>query len=108
MISGPMWRTLLQYFEVKRFLKKARAAIASDNLRERRPITHHSAVRDMARRFALPPDGEVGRLGDMKLTAIFEPAAEGGYVCWLEEMPGVQTQGDSLAEARANLLDALK
>ena len=62
----------------------------------------------MARRFALPPDGEVGRLGDMKLTAIFEPAAEGGYVCWLEEMPGVQTQGDSLAEARANLLDALK
>ncbi|MGO8677394.1 MAG: type II toxin-antitoxin system HicB family antitoxin [Limisphaerales bacterium] len=44
----------------------------------------------------------------MKLTALFEPADEGGYVCWLEEMPGVQTQGDSLEEARNNLLDALK
>ena len=44
----------------------------------------------------------------MKLTAVFEPADEGGYVCWLEEMPGVQSQGDSLEEARTNLLDALK
>jgi len=44
----------------------------------------------------------------MKLTALFEPAEEGGYVCWLEEMRGVQSQGDSLDEARANLLDALK
>jgi predicted RNase H-like HicB family nuclease len=44
----------------------------------------------------------------MKLTAVFEPAKEGGFVCWFEEMPGVQSQGDSLEEARANLLDALK
>jgi predicted RNase H-like HicB family nuclease len=44
----------------------------------------------------------------MRLTAVFEPADEGGYVCWLEEMPGVQSQGDSLEEARTNLLDALK
>ncbi len=44
----------------------------------------------------------------MKLTAVFEPAQEGGYVCWLEEMPGVQSQGDTLDEARTNLLDALK
>ncbi len=44
----------------------------------------------------------------MKLTAVFEPADEGGYVCWLEEMPGVQSQGESIAEARANLLDALQ
>jgi predicted RNase H-like HicB family nuclease len=44
----------------------------------------------------------------MKLTAVFEPAAEGGYVCWLEEMPGVQSQGESLGEARANLIDALQ
>ena len=42
------------------------------------------------------------------MTAVFEPADEGGYVCWLEEMPGVQSQGDSLEEARTNLLDALK
>ena len=44
----------------------------------------------------------------MKLTAVFEPAEEGGYVCWLEEMPGVQSQGENLDEARANLIDALQ
>jgi predicted RNase H-like HicB family nuclease len=43
----------------------------------------------------------------MKLTAVFEPAEEGGYVCWLEEMPGVQSQGETMAEARSNLIDAL-
>ena len=42
----------------------------------------------------------------MQMTAIFEPAAEGGYVCWLEEMPGVQTQGETMDEARDNLRDA--
>ena len=44
----------------------------------------------------------------MKLTAVYEPAEEGGYVCWIEELPGVQSQGDSLEEARTNLRDALK
>ena len=27
-------------------------------------------------------------------------------MAWLEEMPGVQTQGETLAEAKENLLDA--
>jgi predicted RNase H-like HicB family nuclease len=44
----------------------------------------------------------------MKLTAVYEPAAEGGYVCWVEEMPSVQTQGETLDEARANLQDAFQ
>ena len=44
----------------------------------------------------------------MKLTAVFEPAQEGGYVCWLEEMPGVQSQGETVDEARTNLIDALR
>jgi len=43
----------------------------------------------------------------MKLTAVYEPAEEGGYVAWLEEMPGVRTQGNSLEEAKENLRDAL-
>ena len=42
----------------------------------------------------------------MNFTALYEPVAEGGYVAWLEEMPGVQTQGETLAEAKENLLDA--
>ena len=44
----------------------------------------------------------------MKFTAVYEPVAEGGYVAWLEEMPGVQTQGETLEEAKSNLLDALR
>ena len=44
----------------------------------------------------------------MKFTAVYEPAAEGGYVAWLEEMPGVQTQGETLEEAKENLLDAFR
>jgi predicted RNase H-like HicB family nuclease len=44
----------------------------------------------------------------VQLTAIFEPAAEGGFVCWLEEMPNVQTQGDTLDKARENLRDAFQ
>lgn len=44
----------------------------------------------------------------MKLTAIFEPAKEGGYTCFVEEVPAAISQGETLAEAKANLLDALK
>lgn len=44
----------------------------------------------------------------MKLNAVFEPSAEGGYVCWLVEMPSIQTQGETLEEARANLQDAFQ
>ena len=44
----------------------------------------------------------------MKLTAVFEPAKEGGYTCFIEEIPAAISQGETLAEAKANLLDALK
>lgn len=44
----------------------------------------------------------------MKLTAVFEPAKEGGYTCFIEEIPAAISQGETLAEANANLLDALK
>jgi predicted RNase H-like HicB family nuclease len=30
------------------------------------------------------------------------------YVAWVEEIPGVNTQGKTLAEARRNLKDALR
>ena len=44
----------------------------------------------------------------MKFTAVYEPASEGGFVAWLEEMPNVQTQGETLAEAKENLQDAFR
>jgi predicted RNase H-like HicB family nuclease len=42
-----------------------------------------------------------------KLTAIFEEAEEGGYICWIEEIPTAMSQGETLKEAKENLLDAL-
>jgi predicted RNase H-like HicB family nuclease len=44
----------------------------------------------------------------MKLTAVFEPASQGGYTCFIEEIPAAISQGDTLEEAKANLLDALR
>ena len=44
----------------------------------------------------------------MKLTAVFAPDKEGGYTCFVEEIPAAISQGETLAEARVNLLDALK
>ena len=44
----------------------------------------------------------------MKLTALFEPAPEGGYTCFFEEYPGVFSEGETVEEARENLLDALR
>ena len=45
---------------------------------------------------------------NMKLTAVFEEAEEGGYIAYLEEIPGVNTQGETLDEAKANLEEAFK
>lgn len=41
------------------------------------------------------------------LTAIYKKV-KGGYVAWIEEVPGVLTQGKSRVEVRANLEDALR
>jgi predicted RNase H-like HicB family nuclease len=43
----------------------------------------------------------------MKLTAVFIPVAE-GYVASIEELPGANTQGATLEEARENLREAVK
>ena len=43
----------------------------------------------------------------MKLTAIYEKATEGGFICWVEEIPEAMSQGDTMDEAKTNLMDAL-
>lgn len=42
----------------------------------------------------------------MKLTAVFLQVPE-GYVAFVEELPGANTQGDTLEEARENLQEAV-
>lgn len=42
----------------------------------------------------------------MKLTAVYMKVPE-GYVAFVEELPGANTQGDTLEQARANLEEAV-
>jgi predicted RNase H-like HicB family nuclease len=44
----------------------------------------------------------------IKFTAIFQEAKEGGYTTFIEEIPGVNTQGDTLKEAKENLIEAFE
>jgi len=44
---------------------------------------------------------------DNHFTAVFQKVPE-GYVAWVEELPGANTQGDTLEEARANLEEAVQ
>ncbi len=41
------------------------------------------------------------------LTAVYKKV-RGGYLAWVEEIPGVNTQGHTKMEARENLEDALR
>ena len=43
-----------------------------------------------------------------RYTAIFEPAAEGGYTVTVPVLPGLVTEGGTLDEARAMVEDAIR
>ena len=43
----------------------------------------------------------------MSLTAVFMQVPE-GYIAFVEELPGANTQGDTLEEARENLREAVE
>ena len=43
----------------------------------------------------------------MSLTAVFQKVPE-GYIGFVEELPGANTQGATLDEARQNLLEAVQ
>lgn len=44
----------------------------------------------------------------MKLTAVYEPAAEDGFTCWVEKNPAAISEGETLQEAESNLMEAVK
>jgi len=44
-------------------------------------------------------------MAQMRLTAVYMKVPE-GYMAFVEELPGANTQGDTLEEARANLEEA--
>ena len=43
----------------------------------------------------------------LQLTAVHEPAPEGGFASTFEEFPDVFSQGETLKDAEANLFEAL-
>ena len=44
---------------------------------------------------------------ELKLTAVFQKVPE-GYIAFVEELPGANTQGATLEEARENLNEAVE
>jgi predicted RNase H-like HicB family nuclease len=46
-------------------------------------------------------------MNNIQMTAIFEPCDEGGYIAYIEEIPGINSQGDTIEEAKENLTDAI-
>jgi antitoxin HicB len=47
-------------------------------------------------------------VAEYDFTVFFEPAAEGGYVVTCPALPGLVTEGDSLADARRMARDAIR
>ena len=45
---------------------------------------------------------------ELNLTAIYEEAEEGGYIGYIAELPGANTQGETIEEVRENLLEAVQ
>lgn len=45
---------------------------------------------------------------ELTLTAVFEEAEEGGYIGYVAELPGANTQGETLEEVRENLSEAVQ
>ena len=45
---------------------------------------------------------------ELTLTTVFEEAEEGGYIGYVAELPGANTQGETLEEVRENLNEAIE
>ena len=41
------------------------------------------------------------------MTAVFEPFEEGGFIAYVQELSGINTQGETFEEAKENLADAV-
>ncbi|MFN2500908.1 MAG: type II toxin-antitoxin system HicB family antitoxin [Pyrinomonadaceae bacterium] len=46
-------------------------------------------------------------MSQLKFTAIYEQADEGGFIGYVAELPGANTQGETLGETRENLKEAV-
>jgi predicted RNase H-like HicB family nuclease len=44
---------------------------------------------------------------NIELTAVFEPCKEGGFMAYIQEIQGINSQGETIEEAKENLSDAI-
>ncbi len=54
------------------------------------------------------PMYDLTAMTELTLTAIFEEADEGGFIGYVAELPGANTQGETLEEVRENLSEAIE
>lgn len=54
-----------------------------------------------------PRSGSWPSRSEIRLTAVFQRVPE-GYIGFVDELPGANTQGDTLEEARENLQEAIQ
>jgi len=47
-------------------------------------------------------------MNELTLTSVFEEADEGGYVGYVAELPGANTQGETIEDVRENLSEAVE
>jgi predicted RNase H-like HicB family nuclease len=47
-------------------------------------------------------------INNLSFTAVFVEDPQGGYSAYIEEIPGANSQGDTLEEAKENLKEALQ
>ena len=46
-------------------------------------------------------------MSSIEMIAVFEPCLEGGFIAYIQEIPGINTQGETIEEAKQNLMDAI-
>ena len=46
-------------------------------------------------------------MNTINLTAVYEPSDEGGFIAYIDEIQGINSQGETLEEAKDNLADAI-
>ena len=66
----------------------------------------HALVRRQGPRYTSRSPPAQGRM-QLQLTAVFRKVPD-GYVAFVEELPGANTQGATLEEARVNLREAVE
>jgi predicted RNase H-like HicB family nuclease len=47
------------------------------------------------------------KIKNLSFTAVFVEVPEGGYSAYIEEIPGANSQGETLEEAKENIKEAL-